>query len=220
MNNLEIAARLNEARLFTVLPKHDRDALAKGSTVKTYGADSIVIYRGDSADNVYLILDGSVAVESMSSHGKSLSISTLHAGEVFGEMAVLDGRDRSANIRTLEPTSLLLIHKARFRALLQESPPFAYEVILDLVGRLRRADDQIEAIMFLPLKRRLADLLLELFRAQGPELKTTQADIANRLTATREKVNVNLQILQDAGAIKLGRGRVTLLDERILSRLK
>lgn len=220
MNNLEIAARLKAARLFRVLPRHDRDALAKGSTVMTYDADSIVIYRGDSAENVYLILEGSVAVESMSSHGKSLSISTLHAGEVFGEMAVLDGRDRSANIRTLEPTRLLLIHKARFQTLLQESGQFAYEVILDLVGRLRRADDQIEAIMFLPLKRRLADLLLELFRAQGPELKTTQADLANRLTATREKVNVNLQILQDAGAIKLGRGRVTLLDEETLSRIK
>ena len=186
----------------------------------TFGADSIVIYRGDSAENVYLILEGSVAVESMSSHGKSLSISSLHVGEVFGEMAVLDGRDRSANIRTLEPTSLLLIHKARFQALLKDNPGFAYEVILDLVGRLRRADDQIEAIMFLPLKRRLADLLLDLFRAHGPELKTTQAELANRLTATREKVNVNLQVLQEAGAIKLGRGRIWLIDEEILSRIK
>ena len=74
--------------------------------------------------------------------------------------------------------------------------------------------------MFLPLKRRLADLLLELFRAHGPELRTTQADLANRLTATREKVNVNLQILQEAGAIKLGRGRIWLIDEKILSIIK
>ena len=219
MNASEIAARLKEARLFRVLPKRIRDGLANGSGVMTFGADSIVLYRGDSAENVYLILEGSVAVESMSSHGRSLSISSLHVGEVFGEMAVLDGRDRSANIRTLEPTSLLLIHKARFQALLQDSPAFANEVILDLVQRLRRADDQIEAIMFLPLKRRLADLLIELFRAHGPELKTTQADLANRLTATREKVNVNLQILQDSGAIKLGRGRVTLLDEEALYRV-
>lgn len=220
MNKSEIAARLKAARLFRVLPKRDRDGLAKGASVQTFGADSIVIYRGDSADHVYLILEGSVAVESMSSHGKSLSISSLGAGEVFGEMAVLDGRDRSANIRTLEPTSLLLISKMRFRALLKEDSEFAYEVILDLVQRLRMADDQIEAIMFLPLKRRLADLLLKLFRSQGPELKTTQADLANRLTATREKVNVNLQILQDAGAIKLGRGRITLLDETALARIK
>lgn len=220
MNVSEIAARLKQARLFRVLPRRDRDALAKGAAVMTFGADSIVIYRGDSAENVYLILEGSVAVESMSSHGKSISISSLGAGEVFGEMAVLDGRDRSANIRTLEPASLLLINKSRFRALLKDNPEFANEVVLDLVQRLRRADDQIEAIMFYPLRRRLADLLLDLFKARGAELKITQADLANRLTATREKVNVNLQVLQEAGAIKLGRGRVTLLDEQVLARVK
>jgi len=220
MNNAEIAARLKEARLFRVLPRRDRDMLAKSASVMTFDADTIVIYRGDSAENVFLILEGSVAVESMSSHGKSISISSLGAGEVFGEMAVLDGRDRSANIRTLEPASLLLISKARFRVLLNENPEFAYEVILDLVQRLRQADDQIESIMFLTLKRRLANLLLDLFRAQGPELRITQADLANRLTATREKVNVNLQVLREAGAIKLGRGRVTLLDEAILARIK
>ena len=89
MNTAEIGARLKQARLFKVLPEHERDALALGASVITYAADSMIIYRGDSADNVYLILEGSVAVESMSSHGKSLSISTLTAGEVFGEMAVL-----------------------------------------------------------------------------------------------------------------------------------
>ena len=220
MNNSEIAARLKAARLFRILPKRDRDALVDGASVMTHEPDTIVIYRGDAAEGVYLILEGSVAVESMSSHGKSISISSLNSGEVFGEMAVLDGRDRSANIRTLEPTSLLLISKARFKALLSDNPEFAYEVILDLVQRLRHADDQIESIMFLPLKRRLANLLLDLFQAHGPQLKITQADLANRLTATREKVNVNLQVLQAAGAIKLGRGRLTLLDAATLARIK
>nr|WP_070960724.1 Crp/Fnr family transcriptional regulator [Hyphomonas sp. Mor2] len=220
MNASEIATRLKQARLFRVLPRRELELLAKGSAMLTFGADSIVIYRGDTAEHVYLILEGSVAVESMSSHGRSLSISSLNAGEVFGEMAVLDGRDRSANIRTLEPTSLLLISKARFLSLLKESSEFSYEVVLDLVQRLRQADDQIEAIMFLPLKRRLADLLINMFKAQGPELKVTQADLANRLTATREKVNVNLQVLQEQGAIKLGRGRITLLDEHALAHIK
>ncbi len=220
MSNATISARLKSARLFRVLPKTERDALAEAATEANYDADAIIFYRGDTADQVFLILDGSVAVETMSSHGKTISISSLGAGEVFGEMAVLDGRDRSANIRTLEPSHLLQIGAARFRDLLKQSPDFANEVILDLVRRLRQADDQIEAIMFLPLKHRLSDLLLELFKANGPELKITQADLANRLSATREKVNVNLQVLQGLGGIRLGRGRVTLLDARALSRSK
>ena len=220
MNKSTIAARLKSARLFRVLPKAERAALADSASVVNYDADAIVIYRGDSAEQVYLILEGSVAVESISSHGKTISISSIGTGEVFGEMAVLDGRDRSANVRTLEPSTLLLIKEARFRALLKESTDFANEVILDLVRRLRQSDDQLEAVMFLPLRRRLADLLQEMFRAQGPELKITQADLANRLTATREKVNVNLQVLQDLGGIRLGRGRVMLLDAQALSRVK
>lgn len=220
MNKAKIVACLKSARLFRVLPKTERDALADGASVVTMDADTTVFFRGDAPDHVYLVLEGSVAVESMSNQGKTIAITSLGVGEVFGEMAVLDDRERSANIRTLEPSSFLLIGKTKFRALLRDSADFSFEVVQDLVGRLRQADDQLEAIMFLPLKRRLADLLLRLFQAQGRELKITQADLAYRLTATREKVNVNLQILQDAGAIRLARGRVTLVDENVLKRVK
>lgn len=220
MNKSKIVARLKSARLFRVLPKAEREALADGASIVNMDADTTVFFRGDAPDHVFLILEGNVAVESMSNQGKTIAITSLGIGEVFGEMAILDGRDRSANIRTLEPSCFLLIGMARFRALLRDNPDFSFEVVQDLVRRLREADEQLEAIMFLPLKRRLADLLVRLFQAQGPELKITQADLAYRLTATREKVNVNLQILQDLGAIRLGRGRVTLVDEQVLRRVK
>lgn len=220
MNKSKIVARLKSARLFRVLPKAEREALADGASIVNMDADTTVFFRGDAPDHVFLILEGNVAVESMSNQGKTIAITSLGIGEVFGEMAILDGRDRSANIRTLEPSCFLLIGMARFRALLRDNPDFSFEVVQDLVRRLREADEQLEAIMFLPLKRRLADLLVRLFQAQGSELKITQADLAYRLTATREKVNVNLQILQELGAIRLGRGRVTLVDEQVLRRVK
>lgn len=220
MNKAQIVASLKAARLFRGLSKPEMDALVSAATLVKYEANATIFFRGDAAAYVYLILSGSVAVETMSSHGKTIAINSLNAGEVFGEMAVLDGRERSANIRTLEPSTLLLISKTRFLDLLQQHPDFALEVIHDLVGRLRQADGKIEAIMFLPLRRRVALLLLDLFAQHGPELKITQADLAQRLTASREKVNVSLQFLQTRGAIALGRGKITLLDAELLRRIK
>lgn len=219
MNKAEIIACLRRARLFRVLPPEDLTAIAEVSQTAQYDPDATIFFRGDAPDQVYLVLAGRVAVETMSTQGKTIAITSIGKGEVFGEMAILDGRERSANIRTLDAATLLLIGRQTFHALLNERPAFSQEVIQDLVRRLRQSDEQIESIMFLPLRRRLANLLETLFRADGPELAITQADLAYRLTATREKVNVNLQVLQEAGAIKLARGRITLLDADILSRI-
>lgn len=220
MTPADIVSSLRAARLFRVLSNADLKPLATPSNVLRYDPDSTIFYRGDPPHQVYLILEGRVAVESMSNQGKAIALSALGKGEVFGEMAVLDGRERSANIRTLEPTSLLAIGNNQFHALLRDHSAFAQEVIQDLVLRLRRSDAKIESIMFFPLRRRLADLLLSMFRAQGDTIHVTQAELAHLLTATREKVNVNLQVLQKAGSVALSRGRITLLDEEILSRVR
>ncbi len=220
MKQAEIVSRLRAARLFRVLSNADLKPLAIPSSVSRYEADTTIFYRGDPPQQVYLILEGRVAVESMSNQGKAIALSALGKGEVFGEMAVLDGRERSANIRTLEPTSLLAIGNHQFHALLRDHTAFSQEVIQDLVLRLRRSDAKIESIMFFPLRRRLAELLASMFKTQGNSLKITQAELAHLLTATREKVNVNLQVLQRAGAITLSRGQITLLDEDTLMRVR
>ncbi|MEO0607409.1 MAG: Crp/Fnr family transcriptional regulator [Pseudomonadota bacterium] len=220
MNKAQIVASLRDARLFRVLSADTLATLASTAKRVTHDADATIFFRGDPPDQVFLVLSGRVAVESMSSQGKTIAISSIGKGEVFGEMAVLDGRDRSANIRTLEPTVLLSISSLSFHALLRDSSAFSQEVIQDLVRRLRLSDAKIESVMFLPLKRRLSDLLLDLFHMHGRELKITQAELAYQLTATREKVNVNLQVLRESGAIVLGRGRIELIDADLLGRTK
>ena len=220
MKKADIVARLRTARLFRVLSKSELEGLADSPNVASFEPDTTIFFRGDGPDHVYFILEGRVAVETLSNNGKAFAISTLESGEVFGEMAVLDGQDRSANIRTLDETVLLLINNRRFNALTQDNPAFAREVIQDLVRRLRLSDAKFESIMFYPLKRRLAELLIQQFNAYGDVLIMTQAELAYQLSATREKVNVSLQAMQRAGAIKLARGRITLLDAQILLRMK
>ena len=101
-------------------------------------------------------------------------------------------------------------------ALISENSEFAMQIIQDLVRRLRNTDMQIEAITLLPLRSRLASLLLDLNRMYGSQITITQSDLAERLSATREKVNVNLQTLREMGAVSLGRGKIEILSIDLL----
>ncbi len=217
MEKSKIIDFLGSARLFNVLSKETLERLAGQAIWKQYAADKIVFYQEDPADQVYLIYSGLVAVEIVSLDGRTVSITSLETGDVFGEMAVLDKGQRSANIRTLQATEMLIFGKAVFEGLISENPDFAFAIIRDLVRRLRDTDQQVEAITLLPLRSRLASLLLDLSRKDGSQIEITQTDLAERLSATREKVNVNLQTLQDLGAVELGRKRISILDKSLLT---
>ena len=208
----EIAAFLSKVRLFSALPPAVITRVAAQANKIEFASDQIVFFTGDPADRVYIIMRGEVAVETVSTEGRTVTIASLSIGEVFGEMAVLDQGRRSANIRTRLPSTILSISKAVFLDLIATQPGFAMLIIEDLVSRLRITDAQIESITLQPLRARLAGLLIDLGDAQGETIRVTQINLAERLSATREKVNGHLQILQDAGAVKLGRGKVRIID--------
>jgi CRP-like cAMP-binding protein len=210
---------LTKARLFNVLPGKVISELAERAEWHNFEADVVAFYQGDEADRLYVIMSGEVAIETVSSEGRVVSIASLSVGDVFGEMAVLDSGKRSANVRTLRQTGMISFGKSTFLRLLEEHSEFSMQVIRDLVKRLRDTDTQIEAITLLPLKSRLAALLLDLSSADGDSIKITQSDLAERLSATREKVNVNLQTLRALGAVSIGRGRLDILDRAALKRV-
>lgn len=209
---------LRQVRLFEALPDEALRAIAAHAVSETHHSDHTIFYEGDDADRVYLIRDGEVAIETVSSEGRIVSLASLGKNQVFGEMAVLDGGRRSANVRTLRASIIVSISRQVFLSLIDTQPLFARQIIQDLVHRLRTTDGQIEAITLKPLKTRLAGLLSDLSQRHGSRLLITQNELAERLSATREKVNVNLQALRQIGAIELGRGRVDVIDARKLAR--
>lgn len=209
---------LTKARLFNVLPDQAITELAERAEWHDFETDVVAFYQGDEAERLYVIMSGEVAIETVSTEGRVVSIASLSVGDVFGEMAVLDSGKRSANVRTLRQTRMISFGKSTFLRLLEQHPAFSMQIIRDLVKRLRDTDTQIEAITLLPLKSRLAGLLLDLSSADGDVIKITQSDLAERLSATREKVNVNLQTLRGLGAVGIGRGRIDILDRAALKR--
>lgn len=217
----ESAARLLGATApFSALPAETRSALSRSPRV-TLDREEILFSAGDSAEAVYVVLSGEVALEIGGSDGKSICVASLGPGGVFGELAVLDGHSRSLAARSAVRSVLLSIKAATFLSLVRAHPDFAIAIIRDFAGKLRRTNGQVSGLSFQTLRGRIAGMIASLAETQPTAESTltmTQGELAARLGASREKVNGHLQAMQAAGAIRLGRGRIEILDRRALRR--
>ncbi|MFN3960290.1 MAG: Crp/Fnr family transcriptional regulator [Parvularculaceae bacterium] len=208
------------AALFSSLPSSARADLAASPRV-ILAKDEILFAAGDPASAVYLVLGGEVAMEIDGADGKSVCVAAVGAGGVFGELGALDGQPRSVGARATAPTTLLSIKASAFLALIRSHPEFALAIASELAGKLRRTNAQITGLTFHSLRNRVAGLLDALAAGQDgdrPSLQITQTELAARIAASREKVNGHLQAMQAAGAIRLGRGRIDVINRRSLQR--
>lgn len=205
---------------FSALPADVLGTLSRSPRV-TLGAGEMLFSAGDDAGAAYVVLAGEIALEIDGADGKSICVSSLGPGGVFGELAILDGEKRSVGARATARTTLLSVKAATFLALVRAHPDFAMAIIRDLAGKVRRTNGQVSGLSFLTLRGRVAGLISSLVDAHpdtAPSLSMTQGELAARLGASREKVNGHLQALQAAGAIRLARGRIDIRDRRALSR--
>lgn len=175
----------------------------------------LLFSKGEAADAAYVVLNGEISIETVSGDGRIARFATMKKGDLFGELAVLDSGERTADARAQEATALLRISKAGFEKFAAANPEMPLAIIADLVRKLRESNDQIEGIALRRLSARLAQLLLKLAeddKSSPPQIRMTQSELADRLSATREKVNVHLQSFRAAGAIAISRGRIEFLD--------
>lgn len=210
---------LKESRLFQPLSDVARAQILSSSRTLNLQRDQLLFSKGDEADTVYVVLSGEIAIEVISEQGRVARVATLHQGEVIGELAVLDDGPRTADARAIADSGLLKVDRATFLNLIQTEPPFAQSLIRDLIGRLRKSNDQVENVSLKPLRARIALTLAMLGGSGNTTLKMTQTELAERVSATREKVNSNLQEIQGAGAIALHRGRIEIIDFKKLNHL-
>ncbi len=217
-----ILAALSRSRLFANLGRDDLEKLAASPRLMLRKGEELFA-AGAPAKAVYLVLSGEVTLEIADIDGKTISVAAHGPGGVFGELAVLDGKPRSVAARASADSALLSISAAGFLNLVRSSPDFAMTIIRDLAGKVRATNSKVSDLSFQTLLARVAGLLADLADAEGadlPTLRITQSEIANRLGASREKVNGHLQAIQDEGAIRLARGRIEIRSRAILHRLR
>lgn len=175
--------------------------------------------KGDDGDALFAIRHGSIEIGFAGASGQQLTLNLLGPGAVFGEIALLDGGPRTADAIARAPTTVFIVRRRDFIALLQQAPSVALQTIELLCARLRSLSDRIEDLMLLSLPVQLARRLVDLGRHKGQTIVLSQAALATMVGATRESINRQLNLWQRAGLVSLQRGRITLVDVEAMERL-
>ena len=184
---------------------------------------TVLFRKGDTGTNLYAVCAGAVRVSAPSDQGKDAVFNLIVPGEIFGEIAFLDGGPRTADAVMIESGELMVIERRDFLPLLHDYPELALRLLEILCGRLRRTSEQVEDIVFLGLEARLAKTLLYLHEHSASkhpqELKVTQREISQLVGVSRESANKQLRRWQRQKWVRLERGGLSILSLDALKRL-
>lgn len=188
------------------------DALVRAGATRRFERDETIFLKGDAGDALYIVRRGQVRIVTGSEDGRRLTLNILGVSDLFGEIALFDGGARSADAVALERTELFAIGRRDLFAVLQRFPEAAMHLLGLLCERLRWMSDRVEERSLLPLSARLARRLASLSADYGEELLVSQEELARYVGGTRESVNRQLRDWQRQGVVRLGRGRVNVVD--------
>lgn len=173
-------------------------------------SDKVLFQAGDPGDGFYSVLEGSLKVSLMSAEGAEQLLAVLGPGDVVGELAIFDGRPRSATVTALKVSRLAFIDRYSFERLAEDRPAIYRHMLSIVGGRLRHANDVFAARCFLPMNGRIAQTLLQLADTFGKPVdngrvlihyKVSQADIANMSGMARENASRILNMWKRDGLI-------------------
>ncbi|MGH3874035.1 MAG: Crp/Fnr family transcriptional regulator [Pseudonocardiaceae bacterium] len=209
---------LAEIPLFQALSQESISAAARAGRSRTYPPGQIICHQGDPGDHLYAVLEGLVKVVFTAARGDEMVLNILGPGEIFGELALLDGSPRSASVVALKPASIFVLPRKQLLELISSHPELADE-FLKLIGKLvRKLTEKAGDLAFLDLGGRLAKLLLQLSARHGHthsivlEDGMTQTDLAGMIGASRPAVNRALQSLVARGLITVQGRTIVLVD--------
>jgi CRP/FNR family transcriptional regulator len=211
---------LKSVALFSDLDDAELERFSHVAVPRSFPAGTRVFHEGDSSDACYIVKEGTFRVTREHTDGRAITLATLGAGEIFGELAMLDGDERSASAEAVTDGELLALPANDVRSLLARHPEIALKLVAGLVRRLRAANVRISRQSFQTVPSRVAGILAQLSReaqdgeGEGQEvtIRMNQTDLAQLAGTSRESVSRFLAELERAGVVRSGRGRVTVLD--------
>jgi CRP-like cAMP-binding protein len=224
--DLEAArAVLRNCLLFHSLAPDVLDKLVARVQIRRFAPRETIIWTGPNRRNSLMaVLSGSVQISAVSPEGREILLAIFHPGEVFGEIALLDGKERSADVRAKSDCTVATLERAEVLDLLEHHPEAWRGFVEVLCARLRNTDDHLVEIALLDLPARLARTVLrtasvQVGSASAPKTKVlqlSQQDLGNMVAASRERVNHWLQEWQRAGIVRVEKGSIAILDEAAL----
>jgi CRP/FNR family transcriptional regulator, cyclic AMP receptor protein len=190
----------------------------------SYGSFNVgepIFHVGAPGQSMMVILNGTVRVSLLGPKGKAVILADLSAGELLGEVALLDGKERSADAAALTKCDLLVPERRDVVAFLEKRPDLCLKLLELMCARLRKSDRRMSDIAFFELSSRLAKVLLDRAGKPGragakPKLSLSQTELAGMINATRESVNRCLRNWQRQGIVDLSERWITVLQHDTL----
>jgi CRP/FNR family transcriptional regulator, cyclic AMP receptor protein len=199
------------------LSPSELDALVTYSRVERFPAGEEIFAKGSPGQSLMVVLRGSVRISSISLTGKEIVFNRIDRGEIFGEIGMLDGGERTGDATAVTDCEILVIRRRDLMPFLENHADICLMLIKVLCQRLRQTSEQVEDVLFRHLEARIAKALLQLAGRQQPgpsgrsvDLHLSQRELGNMVGSSRESVNKQLQIWHRKGLIDLAKGAIVI----------
>lgn len=208
----QTAQLLRQCELFHSLSDSDLSTLAQICRSRHVDRGTLIFSRGEPADSMMLVYSGRVRISSVSTEGREVILNEITTGQSFGEIALLDRSERTADATTVEDTRLLVLYRREFEPFLRARVDLCLELMRLLCHRLRRTTAQVEDLALRTLESRLARVLLALGEQAGAEetdgtiritVNLSQRELGEITGATRESINKTLRLWRELGMAEL-----------------
>lgn len=206
--------------IFSELDDNTLEQISKLGVRKNFIKDSVVLFEHETGSALFVIVEGKVKVSRVSEDGKEVILTILGESDFFGEMAILDGLTRSANVTAMEDSELFIIQRSEFLALLHSHPEIAVALLQELTQRLRSADMKIKSLSLKDAEGKVATVILQLADDIGKIRQGTveieklpfQHDLANMAGTSRETISRTLHSFAKKGMVELDGSKLRILD--------
>jgi len=219
-SSLTLRQVLRHSRLFARLGDSEIDAILAHSTVTRHPDGEQLFAKGDPGNSMMAVLKGRITISAPSSDGRQVVLTTMREGDVVGEIALLDGHERSADATAATDCEVLTVPRRSLLALLERRPDICIDLLIMLCQRLRHTNEQVEDLAFLDLESRVAKVLVRLAEENGGDeasrkpvgVKISQRALGELVGGSRESVNKHLQDWKRHGIIEIAKGGITIRD--------
>jgi CRP/FNR family transcriptional regulator len=209
---------LGRVPVFATLERADLQRIAQFAVPREFEPGQAVFREGDASDTCYIVRSGQARAIRTHGDGRTITLATFGPGDIFGELAMFEDERRSATVEAVEPTSVVAVLGPDMRRLMSEHPGIATRLVIALGRRLREMNERLSRQSFQTVQSRVATVLSQLVAAEiaagkGSEdvlVTATQADLAQLAGSSRESASRFLAVLERAGVISQGRGRLVV----------
>jgi CRP/FNR family cyclic AMP-dependent transcriptional regulator len=217
----EVVELLARVPVLSTLTPEDLERIAQLAVPRSFEPGQVVFREGDASDTLYIVRDGHARAVREHGDGRTITLATFGSGDIFGELALFEDELRSATVEAIERTSVVAVLGPDMRRLMAEHPQISTRLVIALGRRLRETNERLARQSFQTVQSRVAGVLKELVAQalaeaaqdqDGVLVRATQADLAQLAGSSRESASRFLAVLERAGVISQGRGRLVVHD--------